>query len=315
VTANRRSRGLAFSDHCDSPVYGDIPPEECLALKDVTTHKMPYASYKGNTSMTWRIMIIVSILGCHQHNPEHVDILAMGDSIAEGHPQYHSSAHNGPAGNSDSQIWHHLVADLGGGYSFTNAGYGGETSATAKGRLPSLLKLRTPDYVYLHVGVNDILEGVPLADYVSNLESFYTEVVASGAEMVIGQILPWTAGSDDQQEKVKLWNAELEKWCFDRRVKLAYAYELMLDLNTPGRENGNPIGFHDDGIHPNVAGYAALGAYYAWSVVPDRVKLWGADDKLKHNPFVHFMSGCCPLEGQSPYAQSLFRSRIRWPRT
>lgn len=205
-----------------------------------------------------------------------VNILGIGDSIAEGHPFLHGPEHGGPHGDSDSQIWHHLVAALGGGYSYYNAGISFETISNVNARIDPLLESRSPDFVYLHVGINDILKNNSLPEYLSNLNSIFDKTRLAGAELIVGQIMPSTKALDRGHEEIKLWNAAIEKWCLENGIKLAPVYQEMTSFESGDKDDDINRSFDFDGIHPNIIGYSWLGKLYARAVVPTRKRVWAS---------------------------------------
>ena len=106
------------------------------------------------------------------------NFLGIGDSICEGHPNYHGPEHTGPSGDTDSQIWPHLVTELGGGLSVYNGGVGGLTAQNIldktdyiDGDFADMLAAKNPATVYVVVGSNDqgVMGGTSLAAFLLDL--------------------------------------------------------------------------------------------------------------------------------------------------
>lgn len=217
--------------------------------------------------------------------------MGIGDSIAEGHPAYHGPEHTGPSGNVLSEPWRYLADEI--YWSYYNAGIGGNTASQVNSRIQALLDSKNPDTVYLHVGINDIATGVTLTSYLSTLDSILSKVTASGATLVIGQIIPDNEGSKMYIEDSKLWNASIEQWALDNNVKVAPTFLEMSD-NSGSNDDAMLASYvTGDQVHPTVTGYAKLGYLYAQSALPSKKLSWGDTSfpTMSHNSIRWFLLG------------------------
>ena len=81
------------------------------------------------------------------------------------------------------------------GWQLFNASVSGETSAGGKARLSALLKLHQPAWVFLELGSNDALRGLPLDALRRNLDAMITDIKATGAQVfLIGAQMPGNYG-------------------------------------------------------------------------------------------------------------------------
>lgn len=202
-----------------------------------------------------------------------INFLGIGDSIAAGHPNYVGPEEGGPSGNPLSQIWPYLET-LTGWNSWYNAGIGGDTANGVDTRIAALLASKVPQRVYLHVGVNDVNNGVTLANYLVSIASIYGKVSGVGAELIINQIIPWTAGTSGQKTVLKQFNAALEDYCFTNNLKMCPTYQDMA-YNDPANEDKLATIYDADGVHPTIAGYIKMANLMYQASVPIKLRKWG----------------------------------------
>jgi lysophospholipase L1-like esterase len=133
-----------------------------------------------------------------------------------------------------------------------NLGIGKDTLQGLLGRLQSDTVNRIPIW-YLGVGVNDIFRGVPSDDLNTRLNQISQRF--QGAELLIWRsVLPtnrkdWTAHHETQRQML---NAKARDLCA--------AMENCVFLSAPRDWSDRLASWTHDGLHPNGAGYAALGA-------------------------------------------------------
>ena len=78
-----------------------------------------------------------------------------------------------------------------------------------------------------------------------------------------------------KQNNRKIWNAGIEKFCFDNSLKLAPSYQEMAETDVANEDDLESSFDNGDGTHPNVVGYTRLGQLLAHAAVPDRFRYWG----------------------------------------
>ena len=119
-------------------------------------------------------------------------VLVMGDSLSAAY------------GLSASQGWVSLtaqrIAKEKPGWRVVNASISGETTAGGAARISAALKRHKPSVVFIELGANDGLRGLPLAQIRSNLEAMIAAANAANAKvLLIGMRLPPNYGPDYTQ--------------------------------------------------------------------------------------------------------------------
>jgi acyl-CoA thioesterase-1 len=123
-----------------------------------------------------------------------------------------------------------------------NASISGETTSGGRGRLPSLLKRHSPDFVIIELGANDGLRGLPLDATEENLRSMVKASQQAGTRvLLVGMQLPPNYGSDYTQRFATMYS------------KLAKELDTALVPFLFEEMNDKPDMFQADRIHPTVA--------------------------------------------------------------
>ena len=157
-----------------------------------------------------------------------------------------------------------LVATLGGQEGplelVANLGVNGYTSADLiRDELPALDRLR-PGFASVLIGVNDVVQGVPLEAYEANLGTILTVLLERlPADRIVTVAIPdytvTPAGADfgDPQQQhagIVAANATLARLADERGI----AYVDIFDLSLRARDDRSLVA--DDGLHPSGAQYA-----------------------------------------------------------
>jgi len=142
-----------------------------------------------------------------------------------------------------------------------NEGVGGSTLADARrDQLPRAIAA-APDVVSLWLVVNDLLSGVPLADYERDLATVLGALSTVDSRVVVGNVpdlsrIPALGAAADQATLLRLtaehWNATI--------ARLAFAHDAeVVDLFAAGAEPSDHVDyFGADGFHPSAAGHQRL---------------------------------------------------------
>jgi lysophospholipase L1-like esterase len=141
-----------------------------------------------------------------------------------------------------------------------NLGVNGRTSGDViRDQLPQLDSLR-PDFVSLLIGVNDLVQGVPIEAYRANLGTILDVLLARlpAGRIVAVSIPDYTvtpAGADygdptTQSAAIRAENAILGELSAARGIAFVDIYDLSL------RAADDPALVADDGLHPSGAQYA-----------------------------------------------------------
>jgi len=146
------------------------------------------------------------------------------------------------------------------GWKVVNAGVSGDTSAGARARLDYVFR-QHPDLIFLCIGSNDGLRGLPVAELERNLRAILDRARSAGTRVVLaGALLPENYGKDYR---------EAFRALFPRLAREYRAGFLPFLLEGVAMD---PSLNQDDGIHPNAAGARRV-ADHVWRVLaPELVK-------------------------------------------
>jgi len=128
------------------------------------------------------------------------------------------------------------------GWRVINAGVSGDTSAGARARLDFVLR-QGPSLLFVCIGSNDGLRGLPVAELERNLRAILDRARAAGVRVVLaGAMLPDNYGADYREAFRKLY------------PRLAKEYRVpFLPFLLEGVAM-DPALNQEDGIHPNAEG-------------------------------------------------------------
>lgn len=174
-------------------------------------------------------------------------VVALGDSITYGKP-------------TTTPYTMTLGASLGASWTVVNSGHNGDWAAQLWLRFQNEILPTHPAYLIVEGGINDIAFGVAADTTKANLSAIYRVAHEAGIKVVAMTVLPavgsspccWPASSQQHVDDLNAWirtapNVDV----------LVDGYTLMGDPQHPDRLN--PAYDSGDGVHPNSAGYAALG--------------------------------------------------------
>ena len=183
------------------------------------------------------LLTAAALTACGKKAPKHSAlprgsaVLALGDSLTYGY------------GANPTESYPARLAELT-GWTVTNGGVSGDTSAQALARLPELLREHTPRLVIISIGGNDFLRRQPENETRTNIRVIIQACKAAGAETLLVGVPGVGVGA-----------------------ALGYPgdHPLYADLakaeNIPYYANGwsqilGKDALKSDQIHPNAAGYA-----------------------------------------------------------
>jgi acyl-CoA thioesterase-1 len=156
-------------------------------------------------------------------------VLVIGDSL--------SAAYDMPT----EQGWVALLDErLGEQAKVINAAISGDTSASARARLPRALDAHAPDVVIIAVGGNDGLRGIPLAALRRNLTAMIDQARATGARVLLAGVrLPTNYGPAFIDRFLATFGEVADA------TGVAFVPRILEGVA------GDPALMLDDGIHPN----------------------------------------------------------------
>jgi lysophospholipase L1-like esterase len=186
-------------------------------------------------------------------------VAAIGDSLT-----LHD---DNPAEGQLNNSWFAQVLRADASLEYTyNAGIAGNRTDQMRDRVAGDVLVHDPDLVFVLGGVNDLANGVPVADILANLRDVVRQIRESGARVVIGTTTPWN--QNPRPSRLVELNAGIR----------ALAAELGLTLvdfhaATVGADGRWLPDTTRDGLHPNQAGaelmaQAALAALQRSQITP-----------------------------------------------
>jgi acyl-CoA thioesterase I len=184
------------------------------------------------------VLVVVTISGCNGI-PAERRIVCVGDSIT--------------AGSSDTNNWpYHLKERLGRDWGVFNHGVWGYKTADMLAHIDAALAFH-PHFVIIMGGTNDLMKGVQLATIQANIVAMCTRVESHGAVPVLCTVIP-TSWHLADLDTLNAWIADYAKL---KGYDLIDFYAVIDNPLNPG--TSNPALVRPDGVHPNAAGYSAMG--------------------------------------------------------
>jgi acyl-CoA thioesterase-1 len=170
-------------------------------------------------------------------------LLIVGDSLSAGY------------GLDRGQSWVDLLAAdpqqiMGADGQILNASISGETTTGGLSRLPGLLERHEPDAVFIALGANDGLRGLPLSTMQANLKAMFQLATDSGAQVLYAGIeLPRNYGGPF----TRAFRRAQDQVAQETRVDYLPFFLEPVALN---REL-----FQDDGLHPTAEAQSIIADY------------------------------------------------------
>lgn len=173
----------------------------------------------------------VAIFENENESLTNVDVAFIGDSITEG---YNLSLHYN-------------------GYSVTNRGIGGDTTAGLQDRLKVSLYDISPKVVVFLIGGNNILKKDTPQNIINDIENIFTDLKENlpDSNIIIQSIYPMGLLFNSNNETVKQINASLKQLSQDNSFTYIDIFSQLVDEKTSGFKPD----YTDDGLHPNENGY------------------------------------------------------------
>lgn len=166
-------------------------------------------------------------------------ILVLGDSLSAAY------------GLAPAQGWVALLEQRldakGYEYRVVNASMSGETTGGGLARLPRALALHRPAVLFIELGANDGLRGLPIAEIRANLEQMIGQAREAGAQVVLAGIrIPSNYGPQYTEAFFAVF------------AELARRHEIsLLPFFLEGVALRDDL-FQDDRVHPNAAAQPVL---------------------------------------------------------
>lgn len=165
-------------------------------------------------------------------------------------------------GNSITEGWQYQRPEFFRDNGYIGRGISGQTSYTMLLRFRNDVLNLNPTAVVLNVGTNDIAlnDGEYDEDRTfGNIVTMAELARANNVQMVLTTVLPaaafpWRPAVTDAPEKIESLNKRLRAYAAANSIPFADYYTPLVH---PG-DRALPITFSDDGVHPNLSGYAIM---------------------------------------------------------
>ena len=145
------------------------------------------------------------------------------------------------------------------GWKVVNAGVSGDTSAGARARLDFIFRQK-PQLIFLCIGSNDGLRGLPVAELEKNLRAILDRARKEGTRVILaGAMLPENYGQDYREAFARLYPR------LAREYRLPFLPFLLEGVAMdPGLNQ-------EDGLHPNAEGSRRV-AGNVWKLLEPELK-------------------------------------------
>jgi len=181
---------------------------------------------------------------------ERIVVVALGDSITEGSPEYDSRR----GGNEESQ-WEYWAGRADPRLEFRNCGIYGQRTDEIRARLEECA--RGADVLIVQGGINDIAQGRPVEDAADDLRWMVRRAKELGLRVAVADVLSWNNGAPEHSAGIRRLNALIAAVAREEDVTLLPFHDTLADPEQPARMKDEWT--HADGDHPSVAGYRRLG--------------------------------------------------------
>jgi lysophospholipase L1-like esterase len=180
----------------------------------------------------------------------------LGDSITQGSDQVST--------NFRGTAWPLIAAIRSAGriVHVRNSGISGNTTQNMIDRFDTDVTPHAPTVVSVLAGTNDSAPAT-FAAWTEQIKTLVTKIRGINAVPILATVPP-TALAPWRQQTVQRQNAFLRDYANRNGIALVDFYALLVDPVTGGFK----AAYYNDGIHPNAAGYAAMGALYADVITP-----------------------------------------------
>lgn len=182
-------------------------------------------------------------------------IVGLGDSTTAGTPGFRFPLEAPPngAGNPESQYAFWMMRSHP-EWTVLNRGVNGETAEQVRARLPRDVLGPRPAYAIILVGVNDIFGGQRAETVERQLAAMYADVLDAGIVPVAATVLPFNSATARASGDILTLNAWIENLAKVLGILFCDTHAAVADPADSNRLRGSP-----DGLHPDVAGYRAMG--------------------------------------------------------
>ena len=188
-------------------------------------------------------------------------VATLGDSISAGAPLWSPNpdfraaiAARGGRLTRSSQWQHWAAAATDGACRFRNCGVEGDRTDEIEARLAGCSE--GADVVVVQGGTNDVIQGGNPAAAAANIREMVRRARDAGLRTLVTTVPPINRRYPEWAPEVRRLNALIVALAREEAVSVIDFFGLLEDPRRPDRM---PARWTDDGLHPNVDGYARLG--------------------------------------------------------
>ena len=182
-------------------------------------------------------------------------IVALGDSTTAGTPAFQSPIEAPPNGRGDPQSQYaYWMMKRHPEWRVLNRGVNGERADEILQRFERDVIAEHPQAVIILAGVNDIYQGNPVPRVTRRLEQLYAQATKLKITVVACTILPYSGMSAARRAVMARVNAWIKDYSASRGLLYCDLFSVVSDPKSKWQLAGSP-----DGLHPDVAGYRAMG--------------------------------------------------------
>ncbi len=182
-------------------------------------------------------------------------IVALGDSTTAGTPGFMSPVEAPPegSGNPESQYTYWIIRRHP-EWRVLNRGVNGERSDEIAQRFARDVAANRPSVVIILAGVNDIYQGGSAEQVIGELKGLYAKATEQGIMVVACTILPYRGIDKSRRAAMTQVNSWISDYSAANKLLFCDLAGVVRDPAAPWQLAGSP-----DGLHPDVAGYRAMG--------------------------------------------------------
>ena len=191
------------------------------------------------------------------------NLAVLSDSIGEGKTLFSPNPSLGLTNDESTWMRHAPIYPNLRNNLIVNKGVGGQSSAQILARVTDVTSTGAR-VVFLHASSNDEALSVTQAARTENIQSTVSAITATGGQVVLLNAMYGTSAGGDNTPTPDLRDY-MRTWWNGGRLSVSGA-AAVFDIMEPLRVSGDYLNAtltQSDGIHPNVDGHSAIGAYIA----------------------------------------------------
>lgn len=184
-----------------------------------------------------------------------IKIVALGDSTTAGTPGFVPDRKNPPEGRGDRESqFAYWMMQINPEWEVINEGVNAQRSDQILKRFDSDVLSFHPQWVIVLAGVNDLYQGVPVAETQEYLKQIYARASDAGIKIMTCSVIPYNFSSQEVKNRMRQLNEWIAAYSREKGYGYCDTYKAVEDPRRPGWLISSP-----DGLHPDKAGYRKMG--------------------------------------------------------